>query len=306
MKWVKKGLIYKPEGNRDWSKSHAQVPKPILIDDRLRIYYGTRDEFNRTRTSFIEVLPDNPKEILHDNDEPIIGLGEPYAFDEYGVMPGCFLKYKDEVIMYYTGWAKGTDLPYAVRIGMAVSKDGGITFKRTSNEPVIGLNQEKISCSQPFVVIDKDLWKMWYSSFFDWTSTYNGKKEPVYELHYAESTDGRSWDLKGRVLHCEGKAVINPTVWESSGKWSMLYSYRGLTDYRDNNSNSYRIGYAESQSLDEWGNYSGNPVVDISESGWDSEMTAYPAVYNHKGKFYLLYNGNGFGKSGFGYAILDE
>jgi hypothetical protein len=29
-------------------------------------------------------------------------------------------------------------------------------------------------------------------------------------------------------------------------------------------------------------------------------------VYEHKGRKYLFYNGNGFGKSGFGYTVLDE
>lgn len=298
-------MIFKPEGNADWNKSHAQVPKPILIDDnRLRIYYGTRDKFNRTRTSFIEVQPGNPKEILYIHNEPVMDLGDEQSFDEYGVMPGCVLKNLDDVIMYYTGWTKGNKVPYIVQIGMAVSKDGGITFNRISNNPVIGFQQEKISCSQPLVIMDDNSWKMWYSSFTDWMSADG--MEPVYELHYADSIDGISWDLKGKVLDYVDKAVINPTVWQTNGKWLMLYSYRGLSNYRNDTSNSYRIGYAESGNSNEWINYPHNPVMDISEEGWDSEMTEYPAVYNHKGKFYLLYNGNGFGKSGFGYAILDD
>jgi len=46
-------------------------------------------------------------------------------------------------------------------------------------------------------------------------------------------------------------------------------------------------------------------VIDVSEEGWDSEMLAYPFFYKHNEKVYMFYNGNGFGKSGFGYAELE-
>ena len=35
-------------------------------------------------------------------------------------------------------------------------------------------------------------------------------------------------------------------------------------------------------------------------------MAAYPAVYEHLGQTFLIYNGNGFGQSGFGYAVCKE
>ena len=41
-----------------------------------------------------------------------------------------------------------------------------------------------------------------------------------------------------------------------------------------------------------------------SESGWDSEMIEYPFVFDHGGQRYMLYNGNGYGKTGFGLAAL--
>ena len=44
--------------------------------------------------------------------------------------------------------------------------------------------------------------------------------------------------------------------------------------------------------------------VDISESGWDYEMICYPFVWEHKGEKYMLYNGNSYGKTGVGLAIL--
>jgi len=43
-----------------------------------------------------------------------------------------------------------------------------------------------------------------------------------------------------------------------------------------------------------------------SESGWDSEMIEYCYYYQHGGQKLLFYNGNGFGRTGFGYAVLEE
>jgi len=44
--------------------------------------------------------------------------------------------------------------------------------------------------------------------------------------------------------------------------------------------------------------------IDVSDNGWDSKMISYPFIYIHKGMKFMVYNGNGFGKSGFGYAVL--
>ena len=46
--------------------------------------------------------------------------------------------------------------------------------------------------------------------------------------------------------------------------------------------------------------------IDVSASGWDSEMIAYPYVFAHEGDYYMLYNGNGYGKTGIGLAVLDK
>jgi hypothetical protein len=42
-----------------------------------------------------------------------------------------------------------------------------------------------------------------------------------------------------------------------------------------------------------------------SASGWDSTMQCYPYVIEIDGKLCMFYNGNGFGQSGIGLAILE-
>ena len=44
--------------------------------------------------------------------------------------------------------------------------------------------------------------------------------------------------------------------------------------------------------------------IDVSESGWDSEMISYPYIVEGEGELFMFYNGNGFGRSGFGLSRL--
>ena len=61
------------------------------------------------------------------------------------------------------------------------------------------------------------------------------------------------------------------------------------------------IGYAESNNGE---NFKREPIdITTSESGWDSEMMEYASVLRWKDYYYMLYNGNDFGKTGLGYAI---
>ena len=46
--------------------------------------------------------------------------------------------------------------------------------------------------------------------------------------------------------------------------------------------------------------------ISVSEYGWDSETVEYPCVFNHNNDRYMLYNGNGYGITGFGIAVLEQ
>ena len=63
----------------------------------------------------------------------------------------------------------------------------------------------------------------------------------------------------------------------------------------------YRIHYAESPDGIHW-KWTPEPVLDVSATGWDSEMTCHPSVLHHEGRTYMFYDGNHF--SGIGVAEL--
>ena len=44
--------------------------------------------------------------------------------------------------------------------------------------------------------------------------------------------------------------------------------------------------------------------INVSEHGWDSKMIAYPHIFSLCNQIHMLYCGNDFGKSGFGWATL--
>jgi hypothetical protein len=46
--------------------------------------------------------------------------------------------------------------------------------------------------------------------------------------------------------------------------------------------------------------------LDVLHGGWDSTMACYPFVILIDGQIVMFYNGNGFGQTGFGYAVLDQ
>ena len=74
--------------------------------------------------------------------------------------------------------------------------------------------------------------------------------------------------------------------------------------YRSGNGEKYRIGYARSKDQKLWELANEDAGITTSSAGWDSEMVEYPYVFDLEGQRYMLYNGNGYGESGFGLAVL--
>ena len=309
MRWKKKGLIFKPEGDKPWAITHAQVPLAQSIsDDLIRIYYGTRDERNRTRTSFVDVDADNPKNILNVHHVPILELGRAGLFDDSGVMPSDVVNYKGKTYFYYVGWNTGKTARYRTAIGLAVSEDLGRTFCKISDGPVMDRNLfDPVSTSCQSILIEDGKWKTWYMSYLKWEEN-DGIMEPFYQIKYAESNDGIHWKRKNIIciaLEKDEGGIAAPSVIKDEGLYRMWYSIRKCGNYRDDKTQSYRIGYAESRDGLHWQRKDDLAGIDVSESGWDSEMIAYPFIYRHRDRLYMFFNGNGFGKTGFGFAELE-
>jgi len=302
MKWIKKGLVIKPTGELDWMITHAGIPFAKRIEEDIyRIYFSGRDKLNRAQIGYIEVNINEPRRILYITEKPVLGLGDLGCFDDSGVMTSWIVDKEGIEYLFYTGWNQGITVPYYFYVGLAISKDGGKTFERISKAPILERNSyDPYLTASPCVLIEDDVWRMWYVTSIK-RERKNDKIIPYYHIKYAESNDGISWERRGIVCidfkSEEEYAIARPCVIKEDDIYKMWYSY---------SSGSYRIGYAESNDGIHWERKDEDVGIDVSESGWDSDMMAYPFVFEHKGKKYMLYNGNSFGKDGFGYAILEE
>jgi len=308
MKWQKQGLIFSPSNANGWMKTHAQVPTPLVCEGFIRVYFSSRPERKVSLTTFVDLDLDNPSRILRLNPNPILALGKPGTFDEHGVMPSCAIRDGNRVFLYYSGWSRGGSVPYTNSTGLAISEDGGETFRRISDGPILSKSlHDPYSATSPVVLKEDDAWHMWYCSGTGWLDIA-GKYEHTYDIKYARSNDGIVWEPAAAPVipqRTEHEAITRPYVVKSRDGYDMWFCYRGSHNFRDGE-NAYRISYAHSKDLQQWCREDDTVGIDISETGWDSKMIAYPAVITTKGRTLMFYNGNGFGVDGFGYATLAE
>ena len=223
-------------------------------------------------------------------------------------MPFSIVESDGAKFLYYAGCNTSTTVPYRMSIGLAASEDGGRSFQRIRRGPILDRTaDEPHFCSAPFVACEGSEWRMWYLSCLRWR-TIGGRMEPQYHVKMAYSGDGIRWSRDGSVaidLSHSDEAITRPWV-QRGNRWQMWYCHRSLDGYRTDKEKSYRIGYAESNDGVAWERRDDQGGLAPVVQGWDSEMTAYPAVYQQAGRLCLIYNGNGFGRSGFGYAVCEE
>ncbi len=309
MNWIKKGVIFAPDHNYDWMVSHASIPVVDEVrDEVLRIYFGTRDGSRRSHTSYIEVEAAHPDNILYIHDKPVLSLGRPGTFDDSGIMPSWIVTQGNKKYLYYIGWNPQVTVSYRLAIGLAISEDEGQSFHKISEGPVCDRSiDEPFFNTAPCVLFEGGNWKMWYISCTGW-ETINDLSEPRYHIKYADSVNGINWRKTGLVCIDYDEvtdAIGRPCVFKEDGRYKMFYSYRRILNYRTDREQSYRLGYAESVDGLTWRRRDEEVGIGKSGSGWDSEMIEYCYRYEYKDQKYLFYNGNGFGRSGLGYAVLD-
>jgi hypothetical protein len=200
--------------------------------------------------------------------------------------------------LYYLGWNLGVTVPWRNSIGLTVSESPDAEFVRYSEAPIVDRSSvDPFSISYPCVLREGTLWRMWYGSNLDWGPN---QTDMAHLFKYAESSDGIHWQRDGRIAipfaSADEYAMSKPCVVPGADRYRMWYSYRGA---------AYRIGYAESADGLEWERRDNAVGIDVSDDGWDSEMIEYPFVFSHRDDTYMLYNGNAYGRTGFGIAILE-
>jgi hypothetical protein len=301
MRWRERQRIFEPAGQAAWIGTHAALPVVRAHPDRHRVYFSSRDGRGRSHIGFVDVSLDHPKDVMDISPAALLSPGALGTFDDAGVTTSCLVGHDDQLFLYYTGWALGSSVPFYLNVGVAVSDDDGKTFRKLSQAPLLDRHEvDPYLTASPWVLIDNGMWRMWYVSGTAWSETADGPRHR-YHIKYAESVDGRHWKREGRIAidyaSPDEYAFGRPCVVRDGDRYRMWYSYRG---------DRYRIGYAESRDGIAWTRMDAENVLNVSADGeWDSEMVTYPIVFEHRGRWQMLYNGNDYGRTGIGLATAD-
>ena len=319
MKWIKRGQLFDPTQHKlaNGCIEFAQSPQTLVFDDFVRIYFSTRQKDDATgkflsHISFVD-FDREFKNVLNIADKTVIELGELGTFDEHGIFPINLLRHDGKIYAYTCGWSRRVSVSVETSTGLAFSEDGGLSFKKLGHGPVLTSSlYEPVLVGDSFVKFYENRFHMWYIYGNKWISA-NEQEPParVYKIAHAVSTDGINWQKE------EGKQIIAdrlnenecqalPTVLKIGSRYHMYFCFREATDFRKNPKRGYRLGYAWSDDLQNWTRDDENSGIGFSETGWDSAMMCYPHIFECGGKVYLLYNGNEFGRYGFGIAELKQ
>ena len=308
MKWQKLGMIFSTEKH---GLFYSKSPQAVVFNDFVRIYFSTCRTDGNKLISYVKYA-DYTKDfstILTLSRNTVLEDGKLGCYDEHGVFPFSPLQINDRLLAYISGWTRRVSVSCDSGIGIAESFDNGNTFIRLGDGPVLSS-----SLHEPFLVIDgfvrkfKNLFHMWYIYGTDWhIRREDTEPERTYKIAHAVSEDGIDWKKEGRQIipdKFESECQALPTVLKIGQKYHMYFCYRHTFDFRTDKEKSYRLGYAFSDDLINWERQDDLAGITVSKRGWDSEMMCYPNIFQVGSQTYLLYNGNHFGKSGFGIAKL--
>ncbi len=318
--WNKLGRIFNPATDindgidRPWMREFCQSVSTLIFDDFVRVYFSCRPPRDKdgayiSNTAFVDLNTCNLFHVMSIAKAPVLPLGELGMFDQFAIYPTSVIRHDGKVMLYYAGWSREKPVPFNTAIGLAISKDGGTTFERVGRGPMLSHSfDEPCIVSGPKIRRFNNKWYLYYLAGSKWL-IHNGRPECVYKIRMATSDDGINWARLNRNIIEDllepDECQAGPDVFYYRSRYHMYFVSRYATDFRENRDRGYRIGYAYSDDLVNWTRDERSAGIQYSDTGWDSQMHHYPHVFELNGKHYMLYNGNEFGRYGFGIAELE-
>lgn len=304
MKWKKLGLIFSANTGLSWHQHSALTPTPILLNDScLRVYAGFRDQEGISRIGYVDLNPDQPEQILRISSQPVLNRGRDGCFDDNGVILGDIVALDDCLRLYYIGFQEVKRAKFLAFTGLAESRDGGESFHRVSEAPLLDRDAHATTIRAIHSVLyEQERWKIWYAAGSDW-EWINNQAFPRYNIWYTESIDGVHFDQKSQLcidVSGDEYRIGRPSVVKKDNQYYMFYTKGSIQG------NDYFPGLAISTNGFDWERQDSQFGLSLSPSGFDSLHLCYPRLVTVKDKTYCIYNGNHMGKEGFGMAELLE
>jgi hypothetical protein len=252
------------------------MPRAIEINETtLRIFFSSRNEMNQSLPYWIDV-DSRDMTVKAAATSPMIELGDTGAFDQDGVMPCAAYNDDDLMTVLYIGWQRTHGAPYRTSVCAMVLDNGQ------------WVRQELRYISLPYgittIFADNLNGHAYYAAFSEWRSHTN----PVYNIPQVKHL---------HPDHCTCAPVV---IRDADGRMNMYYSARSINYYKQRD-NSYRICKAV-QLGDTWMAAESGIDVSVDKNEWDYQMVCYADVLYLRDRYVMFYNGNEFGRYGFGYA----
>lgn len=301
--WRKLGLIYCPPDVPTHPKLATHAANPVALQlnaDVFRVFFNGRDAQQRSSIGAID-LDLRSRRVVQKLETPLFTHGPEGSFYSNGISLGNICRINDQNTLLFMGWGVTTDGRWRGNLGrLTVNPDS--TLRMDHPRPLLVADgKDPISLSYPWGIqdADKNIF-MWYGTTHAWDA---GNGEMLHIIHASSSPDGECWTRHGQVLEYKigaSQAFSRPSVIRNKdGSMEMWVSFRGGP------ADPYRIGYALSEDGKIWDWRPNGAGISASVTGWDSEMIEYPFVFDHEGERWMLYNGNGYGRTGFGLAVWE-
>jgi hypothetical protein len=302
MAWRRLGRVFAPPapGADAALTSHAALPVAVpLGGDLVRVYYSGRDAANRSSVGTLVLRVAEAPRVEAAPPGPVLGPGGLGAFDDAGIGIGCVVPAEAGDRLYYMGWNVGGSVPWRNAIGLAIGDAAAGRFERFSAGPVMDRDiTDPYSLSYPWVLrLRPRDWRMWYGTHRSWGAA---KADMSHAIRAARSTDGITWRRARDVCVPpvgDEIATVRPTVLaEPGGGFSMMFARRTAAG-------PYALGRAISRDGRRWRRQPAG--IEAEPAGWESGAITYPCRFELGGRHWLLFNGAGYGATGFGLAVWE-
>jgi hypothetical protein len=298
--WRKLGRVLEAAGG-PLSRSHAMLPTPYVMADRVRVFYASCDAELRGRVFFADFEPQPPFRLMGRSREPVLDVGPPGAFDCDGANPSQAFEIDGRLALLYIGWKRGpAATPYTLFAAVAFSDDHGERFDRAATPLLEPRKGERLFRTAPFIERRADGgYRLLYIGGNVFVSGPDGKRLPRYSL--LELTGPSPWNWPGapRVLVTPDAAMGElgfgrPVAFTAAdGARRLMLSVRTRDGYR-------LVEMADDFGAD--GRPEMRPVVPGPLEPWERAMTCFGMPCRVGPNELLFYNGDGFGRTGAGLA----
>jgi len=218
-------------------------------------------------------------------------------------------------LLYFCGWGRRADRKLANTTGVAISEDGGQTWRYHDDNPVLPLDRpyDAEGTGSVWVLHEQDKFRMYYTAIGRYFSAPKGVKTghgsviPEIGIAYAESHDGMRWEkplddwvVRPRAFGVKPYEYIcsKPCLLRDGATYTMWVNTFGT---------AYRVHRLVSRDGTKWQwaeRTGADGELGVGGKGsFDDHQRSYPTVIRHDNEYRCWYTGNGFGCTGMGYAV---